>query len=184
MLYVQMKGEETQMNKPHFIAQNVFLAFFLFVCLFGVVWFAFYKIPAESSLQYEDCRFVSCEYRREPIRNGYIARYDLTVEEYEEPLRIAEYVHERMDVELLDAIEPGDVISIEFRKEDGYRYVYSLEYGGKSVFSYEEYIATLRASNRGYLILFSIGALFFTGIIVAGIIYYQHTGKTFVRLRE
>ena len=172
------------MNKPHFIAQNVVLTFFLCVCLFGVLWTSFQKIPAEESLQYENCRFVSYDYYRFSRRNRNASRYDLTVEEYEEPLRIAEYVHERMDVELLDSIEPGDVISIGFRKEDGYRYVYSFGYGEKYVFSYEEYTASVRASNRGYLICFSLGALFFAGNIVAGIIYYQHTGKTFVRLRE
>lgn len=128
-----------------------------------------WNYPKKESLVYERCTFVKYE-----KKSGRSSRYYIYVREYEEPLEIDNIVFHDVNKGDLDSIRVGGKIKIA---KDKHLTLYSLEYHGESILSYDDY---LQRHNKNHIIGIFV-TLIFNGVtltlFVVTIIYYKKTGK-------
>ena len=161
------------MSKLRFIGYCVMISFFLAVCIFGVVIFSVKKTPDFEELKTEECTFVKQKYY--PWWSEFLnieSRYDIFVEERDEPFVISGIVFNKIDEDALESLQPGDAISITFEEKASRPYVYTLKSGEKTVFSYEDYAEAESKNTMGLQIIFSVFSVFFAASLAACIVIY------------
>ena len=159
------------MSKLRFIGYCVMISFSLALCIFGVVIFSVKKAPDFEELKTEECTFVKQKYY--PWWSVNIeSRYDIFVEERDEPFVISGIVFNKIDEDALESLQPGDAISITFEEKASRPYVYTLKSGEKTVFSYEDYAEAESKNTIGLQIIFSVFSVFFAASLAACIVIY------------
>jgi len=148
----------------------IFLAFILY-CFVNIL--NIFEYPKKELLTYERCVFIKYE------ENGFSRhpRYYIYVEEYEKPLEIDNIVFSAADEELLDLINKGSQIRVSIREEKDNLSLYSVEYNGKYILTYDDYLFRHNQNNTiGIIVTLIIGCICVTLLIIT-IIYYKKTGK-------
>ncbi len=131
------------------------------------------RYPQITDLQYENCTFISYEYKSVG-RATY--QYYIYVEEYQEPFKIDNIVQSKVNDSLLQSIRCGDTVTISIEDMDNLC-LYEMSIDEKLVLSYDDYLL-MHENNMRVGIQFSaiVVAISFVFLVVA-IIYYKKTGN-------
>lgn len=165
-------------NKKNYIIQNILLSFLVILFtgfLIGVLTIKEY--PNKDELKYKNYTFVNYEYVKRTGRYGSREKYYIYVKEYEKPLEIDNIVVKKTNLDVLKTIQPDDIIVVSIREYDDNLDIYSFEYNGDYVLTYEDYLSRHNSNNKTGIIVTSILSGVTLSLLIFGIIYYKKTGK-------
>ena len=121
-----------------FMILGVILVAIMIYC-FSMIVTAEYAAP--DSLVYEECTFVEADKVVSTGRYSRNVRYDIYVEEYEEPFKIYSVTLRAVDKTELLSIRAGETIKVSL-EESGKKYyaIVAMYCGDKCVLDYEDYL--------------------------------------------
>ena len=154
-----------------FIAGNILFLLLASLFIGGSLALLFVdRYPPAEELVYTSCTFQ----RYEQFSRGKHLDHYVYVQEYGKPLKIDDIAIRAVDRGALEDLKAGDIIVVS-KDED--LHLYSLSRGGKSILSYEDFLAKHEGNALVGAVLAGLFSLLPIGLFVANLIHFKKTGR-------